>query len=60
MDITTKRPMPLGTIKLDVGTLLTVPDRIGNMMIARDLGIEVNKKKSRRKHDDNRDSDSIV
>ena len=59
MDITTKRPMVFGTVKIDVGTLLTVPDRIGNMMIARDLAAEVNKKKGRRKYDDNRDPNSI-
>jgi hypothetical protein len=37
MEIITKRPMVLGTVRIDIGTLLTVPDAIGNTMITRSL-----------------------
>lgn len=37
MEIITKRPMILGTVKIDVGTPLTVPDSIGSTMISRSL-----------------------
>ena len=37
MEIITKRPMVLGTVRIEIGTLLTVPDSIGETMITRSL-----------------------
>ena len=39
--------MILGTVKIDIGTPLTVPDEIGTVMVARTLAEEV--KKGRKK-----------
>ena len=47
MKIITKRPMILGTVKIDIGTPLTVPDGIGSIMVVRTLAEEI--KKGRKK-----------
>ena len=45
MDIITKRPMVFGTVRVDVGTQLTVPDPLGETMINRDLSMPKPKKR---------------
>jgi hypothetical protein len=37
MEIITKRPIVLGTVRIEIGTPLTVPDSIGGTMIERSL-----------------------
>ena len=59
MDVLTKRPMMLGTVKIDIGTPLTVPDSIGKVLLTRDLATEA-KKKGRRKNDDSRHTDNLL
>lgn len=49
MEIITKKPMVLGTVRLDVGTPLTVPDLIGNIMIERSLADAAKPAKKRKK-----------
>jgi hypothetical protein len=49
MEIITKKPMVLGTVRLDIGTPLTVPDLIGNTMIERALADAAKPTKKRKK-----------
>lgn len=49
MEIITKKPMVLGTVRLDVGTPLTVPDSTGNIMIERSLADAAKPTKKRKK-----------
>lgn len=45
MEIITKRPMTFGTVRVDPGTPLTVPDSLGEIMISRDLATSKPKKR---------------